>query len=182
MNGNLATIVKDGKLIHIDEEHLCVDDLVVLQAGDLVPADLKLVEARSLEIDEFELTGEIMPVIKDMRDDDGFVYMGSRVLKGSGKGIVVSSGEQTEYGRVLKQEGEQTNPYKFGFVKRKYLGLVGLLLPGFIMQISLSNQDLGVLAFYLLLSVFLILLQNDELFKYLVISNEHNKLGLWESL
>lgn len=172
MKGNLVTIVKDGKLINTDEENLCKDDMVVLQAGDIIPADLKLVEARGLEIDEFEITGEIMPVIKKIDDNDVMIYMGSKIIKGTGKGIVVATGEQTEYGRILKQGWEQNKAYEFRIIKKKYLGLVGLLLPALVMNLAQSNNDILVVAFYLLLSVILILLQNNELFKYLLISNE----------
>lgn len=172
MRGNLVTIVKNGKFIITDEDNLCRDDLVVLQAGDLVPADLKLVEARGLEIDEFEITGEIMPVIKKADDQDVMIYMGSRVVSGTGKGIVVSTGEQTEYGRVLTQGWEQNKPYEFQIFKKKYLGLVGFVLPAFVVHLAHSNNDIVVIAFYLLLSLILILLQNDDFFKYLLISNE----------
>ena len=103
MKGNFVTIVKDEKLINTDEDNLCKEDMVVLQAGDFVPADLNLVEARGLEIDEFEITGEILPVIKKVDDPDRILYMGSRVVRGTGKGIVIATGEHTEYGKVLNQ-------------------------------------------------------------------------------
>lgn len=99
---NHVTIIKDGELINTEEDNLSIGDMVVVQTGDIVPADLKLVEASGLEIDEFEITGEIMPVIKKVDDDDVFIYSGSRVIKGKGKGIVVAKGEQTEYRGILK--------------------------------------------------------------------------------
>jgi len=51
----------------------CKGDILLLQAGDLVPADLKLIKARGLELNEFELTGELVPVDKDMGEEDIFV-------------------------------------------------------------------------------------------------------------
>ena len=72
---NLVTIVKDDQLIITDEKNLVIDDFVFVQAGDLVPADLELVEARGLEIDEFDITGEIMPVIKTVGEHDSNLYM-----------------------------------------------------------------------------------------------------------
>ena len=75
MNGNLVTIIKDGEIISIDEDSLSLADMVVLQAGELVPADLKLLEARGLEVDEFDITGEIMPVIKKVDDNDVITYV-----------------------------------------------------------------------------------------------------------
>lgn len=139
MKDIIATIVKGGKLTNVDGDSLCKDDMVVIQAGDIVPADIRLVEARALEIDEFELTGEIMPVIKDV-DNDVMVYMGSKVLKGTGNGIVVATGEQTEYGKILKQSWERCEPYKFRLFEKEYLGLVFLLIPAFaILLIQSSN-------------------------------------------
>lgn len=90
MKGNLVTIVKMGKVMNISEDDLCKGDTVLFQAGDLIPADIKLVEAVGLEVDEFELTGEIMPVMKKVEgsDSDVILYRGSRLIKGSGSGIV----------------------------------------------------------------------------------------------
>jgi Ca2+-transporting ATPase len=176
MKGNFVTIVKDGKLINTDEDNLCREDMVVLQTGDLVPADLKLVEARGLEIDEFEITGEIMPVFKKVDAHDVMIYMGSRVVRGTGKGIVVATGERTEYGRVLSQGWEQNKNYEFRIFKKNHLGLLGLVLPAFIIHLAQSNNDIAVIAFYLLLSIILILLQSDDLFRYFLISKELNYL------
>jgi len=177
MNDNFVTIVKDGKLINTDEDNLLKDDLVVLQAGDIIPADLKLVEARGLEIDEFELRGEIMPVIKKVDDEDVMLYMGTRVIRGTGKGIVIATGKQTEYGKVLKQEWEHNKPHELKIFKTRYLILVGLLLPAFIIHLERSNNDIWAVAFYFLWSVILILLQNNELVQYILVSNELKKLG-----
>ena len=61
MKDELVTIATDGKLFNTVEGNLQQGDIVVLQTGDIVPADLQLVEARGLRIDEFDITGEIMP-------------------------------------------------------------------------------------------------------------------------
>lgn len=166
------TILQDGKLVNTGEDNLCKGDLVVLQAGEIVPADLKLVEARALEIDEFDITGEILPVIKEVKDDDVMLYMGSRVIRGTGKGFVVATGEQTQYGEILKQAWEQNKPYEFRIFKIKYLGLLGLLLPAFVIHLALAHNQAAIIAAYLLWSVILILAQNDDLFTYTLISNQ----------
>lgn len=172
MNANLVTILQDGKLVNTGEDNLCKGDLVVLQAGEIVPADLKLVEARALEIDEFDITGEILPVIKEVKDDDVMLYMGSRVIRGTGKGFVVATGEQTQYGEILKQAWEQNKPYEFRIFKIKYLGLLGLLLPAFLIHLALAHKEAAIIAAYSLWSVILILAQNDDLFTYILISNQ----------
>jgi len=84
-------------------------DIVLLQAGDLVPADLELLEARGLEVDEWELTGALVPVEKQVEGEPIYLYRGSRVTRGSGKGIVVAIGAETEYAKILKQpSGQET--------------------------------------------------------------------------
>lgn len=176
MNGNLVTIVKDGVLINIEGGNLQKGDVVVVQVGELVPADLNLIEARDLEVDEFELTGEILPVFKNMSNDNGIIYMGSKIVKGTGRGVVIAIGEQTEYGKVLKQEWGKDKPYKFRIFIKQYLVLPGLLLPAFVIFITHSKFDITLVAFYLMLSIAFILLQNDELFKFLLTSNELKKI------
>jgi len=68
--------VKNDRIVIIAEEDLRKGDLRLLQTGDLVPADLRLIESRGLEVDEFELTGEIRPVNKKLGEEDVFVYRG----------------------------------------------------------------------------------------------------------
>ena len=164
MKDELVTIATDGKLFNTVEGNLQQGDIVVLQTGDIVPADLQLVEARGLRIDEFDITGEIMPVSKKTNGDVAFIYEGSRVVSGTGKGKVVAASEQTEYGRILKQEREQIQPYRFTIFKLKYLGLVGILLPAFAVQLALSSNKLVVIGVYFALSIFLVLLQTTRCF------------------
>ena len=177
MTASLATIVKDGKLINIEEDHLHKGDLVVLQTADIVPADLRLIEANGLELDEFEITGEILPVTKKVDGEDEIIlYMGSRVMRGTGKGIVVATGEQTEYGKVLKEVWEQDKPYQFRLAEKKHLALILLLLLAFMLQAEQSNHIFGLVIFYSTLSVVLLLSQNDELHKQILVSSELTKL------
>jgi len=103
LKGNTVTVIKMGKIINIAEEDLRKGDILLLQAGDLVPADLRLIESKGLELDEFDLTGEISLVDKKVDGEDVFVYRGSRVTRGNGKGVVIAIGEETEYGEILKQ-------------------------------------------------------------------------------
>lgn len=181
MKGNLVTVVRNGKLINISENELCCNDTVVLQPGDIVPADLLLVEAKGLEVDEFELTGEIMPVMKNAHGSETLVYMVSRVIKGTGKGKVVATGDQTEYGSVLKQVWEPRKVLSLTIAKKKYFILVAMLIPVFIINLTRSQNPVLVVMFYFLLSIILILLQNNELFKYMLLSSKienYNNLNI----
>lgn len=165
MSANAVTIVQEGKLVNTEVSQLRLGDLVVAQAGDVVPADLQLVEARGLEVDEFEITGEIMPVLKKVGAADAVLYMGSRVVRGAAKGTVVALGEHTEYGKVLREDWEDEKPAKFPLFKTRYLGLILALLPAVLIAIVRTHQVVGAVGLYGLAALALIVLQNDALFR-----------------
>ncbi len=102
MPDSTTATLERGRAAQIAEDRLHKGDMVLLQAGDLVPADLELVEARGLQVDEWELTGELRPVEKRVGEEAVYLYRGSRVTRGSGKGIVVATGAETEYGEILQ--------------------------------------------------------------------------------
>jgi len=114
----MAAAVRKGMIVNIAADDLRVGDLVLIQTGDIVPADLKLLEALDLEVDEFGLTGEIMPVPKCVKPEaDVRVFQGSNVLRGHGKGIVIATCEDTEYGKILKQSGRYSKDEKIHLLK-----------------------------------------------------------------
>lgn len=129
MVSQTVTVLKANAPSNIPEEELHQGDVVLLQAGELVPADLRLVEAVALEVDEWELTGEITPVAKQVGAEDVFVYRGSRVTRGHGKGIVIAAGDDTEYAQILKQHWELRTPNPPVLLTRRSLLLLLLLLP-----------------------------------------------------
>jgi magnesium-transporting ATPase (P-type) len=104
-----ATVLRDGQRREIDAEELVPGDVVFLVSGDKVPADIRLIEAKSLSIDEAVLTGESLPAEKSVAavahgtvlgDRSCMAYSGTLVTYGLGKGIVVESGRHTEIGRI----------------------------------------------------------------------------------
>ena len=170
------TIAKMGKIVNVTEDDLCKGDILLLQAGDLVLADLKLIEARGLEVDEFELTGEIMPVDKKINGEDVFVYKGSRVTRGNGRGVVIALGEETEYGEILKQRFGQVK-YEFpSLIRKRYFMLLVFLLPPFIVSLTRHSNLALVCVIYLAMAVFVVLVQNNELFKYVLTLSEVKKI------
>lgn len=176
MKENIVTIVKMGKIVNITEDDLCKGDILLLQTGDLVPADVKLIDTRGLDVDEFDLTGEILPVTKKVDGEDVFVYKGSRVTKGNGKGVVIATGEETEYGAILKQRWGYVK-YNFpSLFKRKYFILLILLLPPFVVSLRVASNLALVFVTICGMAVFVLLLQNSELFKYVLISREFKKI------
>ncbi|MGD8576967.1 MAG: cation-transporting P-type ATPase [Thiohalophilus sp.] len=104
-----ARVRRGGNLKTIDAGLLVPGDIVVLQSGDKIPADMRLFRARQLRIDESLLTGESSPVEKNMTatlpdsllaDRSGMAYSGTLVTYGQGAGIVVATGNETEVGRI----------------------------------------------------------------------------------
>jgi magnesium-transporting ATPase (P-type) len=103
-----ATVLRDGVTVEIDAEHLVPGDVVSLESGQRVPADLRLVEALSLETDESTLTGESSPVLKDagwtgvsdapLSDRRNMAWAGSTVVRGRAEGEVVATGAATAVG------------------------------------------------------------------------------------
>ncbi|EJF42443.1 E1-E2 ATPase [Clostridium sp. MSTE9] len=179
MKGNPVTIMKNGKWINVDEDDLCHDDIVAVQAGDIVPADLQLIETAGLEVDEFDLTGELSPVLKKAQDNT-MLYRGSKIIKGSGSGIVVATGEQTEYGQIAKQLWGQSETFQIRFFKKKYLILVILLLPAFVIQAARVPNLAVLTVLYLFWAAVIVLLQNDALFRHWLISDEIEKCGRYQ--
>ena len=170
MQGNTVTILKMGKIESIAEDDLRKGDILLLQAGDLVPADLKLVEARGLEVDEWELTGEIVPAEKRVNGEDVYLYRGSTVTRGNGMGVVVATGEETEYGRILKQSQALRRRKPPTLIRGKYLMLPVLLLPPLFVSWSHHSNHALICWLAATMALALVLLQNDDLFRYILVS------------
>ncbi len=104
-----ASVIRGGARRTVDADRLVVGDLVLLEAGDRVPADIRLTGSRNLQIDEAALTGESVPVAKSPDAVDvetplagrrSLAFSGTLVLTGQGQGIVVATGDETEMGRI----------------------------------------------------------------------------------
>jgi cation-transporting ATPase F len=105
-----ATVIRAGKMQRIPADELTLGDLVLLKAGDKVPADLRLIRSRDLQIAEAALTGESVPVQKDasivvnreavLADRHNMAYASTLVTYGTGVGVVTAIGDNTEVGRI----------------------------------------------------------------------------------
>lgn len=121
-----SKVIRDGKLVEVKSEDIVIGDIVVLEAGDSVPADCRIIECASLKIEESALTGESVPVEKStdaieaaegedvpLGDRKNMCYMGSAVVYGRGKAIVVATGMDTEMGKIadaLTQAKDEETP------------------------------------------------------------------------
>ena len=123
MSSPEATVVRDGQRGHVKAEELVPGDVVVLETGDIIPADMRLIESSNLKIDESSLTGESVAVEKDANfttsedvgigDRENYVHSSSIVTYGHGIGLVATTGEDTEIGKIatsLDQVEEKETP------------------------------------------------------------------------
>lgn len=115
-NRPYAKVVRGGERLSVLAEELVAGDIVVLEAGDVVPADLRLISSSSLKIEEAALTGESLPVEKNadavlsenapLGDRVNAAYSGGTVTYGRGSGVVVATGMNTEIGKIAKMLSE----------------------------------------------------------------------------
>ncbi|RMG95937.1 MAG: HAD family hydrolase [Deltaproteobacteria bacterium] len=106
-----CTVIRDGQVSTIDAAELVPGDVVSIEIGDRIPADLRLVDARNVQIDESALTGESLPVDKHvsavaedapLAERADMAWMGTAVVNGVGRGVVVATGMDTQFGRIAR--------------------------------------------------------------------------------
>lgn len=122
MTSTNCLVQRDGKTLEVDSQELVLGDIIYLESGRKVPADLRLLSTQNLEIDESLLTGESQSVIKNyelnlesstvLGDQKNMAFTGSLVIKGRGKGIVAATGIETQLGKIagLIFDGNSAKP------------------------------------------------------------------------
>ena len=113
MTAATSKVLRDGKMVTVKSEELVVGDVIILEAGDAVPADARIIESNSLKCEEAALTGESVPSEKHdvvlragengdvpLGDRANMVYMGSTVVYGRGKAVITATGMETEMGKI----------------------------------------------------------------------------------
>ncbi len=148
-----ATVQREGEIVDMNAENVVPGDIVWLESGNRVPADIRLIMANGLEIDESLLTGESLPVLKDqswtgkpdtpLGDTLNMAYAGSIVTRGRAKGIVVATGQATVVGQLALDvmSGAQGEPPLIARMKTftHIIGFVALI----------SAVAIGILGFAL---------------------------------
>ncbi|MBN2294513.1 MAG: cation-transporting P-type ATPase [Pirellulales bacterium] len=122
MGERRVRVLREGRDRDLSIDKLVTGDLVFQEGGDVAPADLRLVEANNLLVDESALTGESVAVVKNTEPSDadaplaerqGMLFRGTTITEGSGKGVVVATGMQTQLGRItemVQQAEKQATP------------------------------------------------------------------------
>ncbi|MDI9521140.1 MAG: cation-translocating P-type ATPase [Bacillota bacterium] len=155
MSAAVSSVQRDGHVVQVPSEDLVVGDVVLLDAGTAVPADCRIIENASLQIEEAALTGESVPVYKTtdalslekghqdvtLGDRKNMCYMASTVVYGRGKAVVVATGMDTEMGKIADAitktvEGETPLQIKLGQLS-KVLSYLVLGICAFIFVFSL---------------------------------------------
>ena len=124
MSAATTKTLRDGKVVSVKSEDLVVGDVIILDAGDAIPADCRIIECASMKIEEAALTGESVPVTKLVKalmqngdkdiplgDRKNMAYMGSTLVYGRGRAVVTATGMDTEMGKIasaisLAEEGK----------------------------------------------------------------------------
>ncbi|MEN6321219.1 MAG: cation-translocating P-type ATPase [Syntrophaceae bacterium] len=150
------TVLRDGNGIEIPSKELVPGDILLLEAGDRVPADARLFEAHSLKCDEAPLTGESMPVGKHITslpehvsigDRKNMVFTGTTISYGRAKAVVTATAMQTEFGKIAEEvasvEAEKTPLEKRTEEIGKWLGIISFAICFLVAGISITREYLN---------------------------------------
>lgn len=153
-----SKVIRDGRIITVHSDALVPGDIIVLEAGDSVPADARITECASMKVEEAALTGESVPVTKQVEklaayesgdiplgDRKNMLYMGSTVVYGRGKAVVVGTGMDTEMGKIANalsaaEDGETPLQKKLSQLS-KVLTVLVLVICAVIFGIELLRAD-----------------------------------------
>jgi Mg2+-importing ATPase len=148
-----AVVSRDGKTNEIDSRLLVPGDLVSVYVGDIAPADMRILECKDLEVNEGTLTGESFPVEKNRdpirlqhpipQDLINCLFMGTVVVHGSGRGLVVTTGRHTEFGSVSHSLVRSRPETEFQRGVRKYGNMLITLTLALVVGIFVLNAIVG---------------------------------------
>ena len=159
MSAPFSKVMRNGQVSHIKTEEIVPGDVVILEAGDFVPADMRLIEFASLKIEEAALTGESVPVEKEdvviskddasLGDRVNMAYSGSSVAYGRGAGVVTGTGMNTEVGKIAAYLSDTDNSMTPLQVKLAELSKILTVAVGIICVLVfvfsyIANPNIGV--------------------------------------
>jgi len=150
-----ATVLRDGKFVSIPSTDVVAGDIVKVEEGDYIPADMRLLESVNLKVDESALTGESVPVEKDadasldektsLGDRINMAYMSTIVTYGRATGVIVSTGMSTEMGSIagmLNEVEDELTPLQVRIDKLgKFLGMISIIVVALIFIVGLIRGE-----------------------------------------
>jgi Mg2+-importing ATPase len=163
-----ASVYRSGKPREIDIKEIVPGDIVEVSAGDMIPADIRLIASKNLFVNQSALTGESFPVEKtckgirlrttSLTEQTNIAYMGSTVVTGTGLGVVIRTGQYTEFGEVAEQLNEATVETSFDRGIKNFTWLMikfmlGLVLIVFAINAVLKGNLIEALLFSLAVAV-----------------------------
>ena len=152
----MITVLRGGKEEEVPSKDLVPGDVMVLEAGDKIPADARVFENHSLQCDEAPLTGESLPVTKEIAptredapvgDRKNMVFTGTTVTYGRGKAVVCATGMRTEFGKIAQEvahvETEKTPLERRTEEIGKWLGIITLGICVLVLGVSFAREMMG---------------------------------------
>lgn len=161
MSAAQSKVIRDGQVVTVPSSELVVGDIVVLEAGDSVPADCRIIESASMKIEEAALTGESVPANKiaaelelvagaediPLGDRKNMCYMGSTVVYGRGRAVVVATGMNTEMGKIAdaltRAEDEETPLQKKLDELSKILSVICIVICALVFVVTWLKHGMG---------------------------------------
>lgn len=147
-------VLRDNKSHEVDSKQITIGDVIILESGDKIPADCRLLEAINLQVDESILTGESKPLTKtpdliteevEIHDRKNMIYSGTNIINGKAKALVVKIGNDTELGKIaqnLNKEKQAPTPLQIKVGKvSKFITYVAIFLVIFVLVYGIINDN-----------------------------------------
>lgn len=147
-------VLRDNKSHEVDSKQITIGDVIILESGDKIPADCRLLEAINLQVDESILTGESKPLTKtpdliteevEIHDRKNMIYSGTNIINGKAKALVVKIGDDTELGKIaqnLNKEKQAPTPLQIKVGKvSKFITYVAIFLVIFVLVYGIINDN-----------------------------------------
>ncbi len=144
-----ALVLRGEREIEINSDQLTIGDIIILQTGNRVPADARIIEAKGLQVNEASLTGESIPSEKSvdkifkgaaLADRENMVYASTIIVRGSGRAVVTATGKDTEIGQIaqlVKATKEEKTPLQLRLARlSRFLGIIITVMSLFIIAVG----------------------------------------------
>ena len=159
MVATTTTVIRNGKKVQIPIKNVVIGDMILLSAGSMIPADLRIIESKDLYIGQSSLTGESDSIRKDdkvenknidnINDLNNICFMGTNVISGTAKGVVIKTGDSTYFGKIAHTitTGKEKTAFQKGIesISKLLIKFMTILIP-IVFLLNVEKHDI-VLAF-----------------------------------